>query len=401
LKPEKEDQSKKSYQPYETKPAEQMQYDWTEYTVLIGGSLVKVYVHLSILGYSRHKVWNGSLSIRQSDVFEALEEGFQDRGGVCERLQVDNAKVFVDSASRENFKWNRRFLDFCGFYGIKPTRSLPYHPWSKGKVEKPFSYLEDHFIQGNSFESFEEFLSKLKIFAKETNSMVHGVTKKTPEELFVLEGKVLLPLPAEPITGEKKRYIGYKEEFRKVTSDCLISYGGNRYSVPHYFVRSEVWVRVSKGIFLHIYSQKNARIAVHKLSVGKGEVIINQEHYKGYRKQTDRTTFDLSAKRLRERFSSCYARLEEFILSAKAQKRISPSYNMYKIVGLFDHYHDDDCVKAMQNCFYYNCFTANFVQGYITHNAEKKVEIVQRLLLDEFRMPKLPPVKRDLKEYKL
>ncbi len=45
-----------------------------------------------------------------------------------------------------NLIWNQRFLYFCGFYGIKPTRSLPAHPWSKGKVESPFAYLETHFI---------------------------------------------------------------------------------------------------------------------------------------------------------------------------------------------------------------------------------------------------------------
>ena len=107
-------------------------------------------------------------------------------------------------------------------------------------------------------------------------------------------------LPIDPITGEIKRYIGYRDEFRKVTSDCLISYGGNRYFVPHYFARNEVWVRVSKGVYLHIYSQKNVLIAVHTLSSGKGEVIINEEHYKGYRADIHRVTFDMSAQKLLE-----------------------------------------------------------------------------------------------------
>lgn len=32
--------------------------------------------------------------------------------------------------------WNRRYLEFLGFYGIHPTRSAPGHPWSKAKIER-------------------------------------------------------------------------------------------------------------------------------------------------------------------------------------------------------------------------------------------------------------------------
>jgi len=403
LKPEREGQNTSAYRPYATRPGEQSQYDWSDYTVSIGGRLVKVYVHLHILGFSRHKQYNGSLSIQQSDVFEALEESFHAVGGVCERLQVDNAKVFVENASKEHFRWNQRFLDFCGFYGIKPTRSLPYHPWSKGKVEAPFSYLETHFLQGRSFESFEEFLRKLKAFEDEVNNTVHRTTQKTPEQLFQFERGMLIPLPMEPLTGELKRYIGYKEEFRKVTSDCLISYGGNRYSVPHHFARSEVWVRVSKGAYLHIYSQKNALLAVHPLSTGKGEVVLKEEHYRGYRKEVERIAFDISAKTLRDRFAASYPRLDEFLQSAKAQKRLNPDYNLERVVSLFEHYHGEDCIEAMDTCLKYNCFAARFVQGYLAQHADKRAELViQRLMWDTRRLVQsTTAVKRDLKEYQL
>jgi transposase len=91
-----------------------MQFDWAHYTVPIGGELVKIYIHQTILGYSRYKCFDVSLSITQGDVLNALEESFSMFGGVCERIQVDNAKVFVDNASRDNLVWNKRFMHFCG-----------------------------------------------------------------------------------------------------------------------------------------------------------------------------------------------------------------------------------------------------------------------------------------------
>jgi hypothetical protein len=103
-------------------------------------------------------------------------------------------------------------MHFCGFYGIKPTRSIPGHPWSKGKVEKPFDYLENHFIIGNEFRNFADLRDKLKVFQDETNLLLHGTTKEIPKVMF--ETKELLsmnPLPINSTTGEIKRYVGFKE----------------------------------------------------------------------------------------------------------------------------------------------------------------------------------------------
>ena len=61
-----------------------MQFDWAHYTVLIGSELVKIYIHQTILGYSRYKFFGVTLSITQSDVLNALEESFHLFGGVCE-----------------------------------------------------------------------------------------------------------------------------------------------------------------------------------------------------------------------------------------------------------------------------------------------------------------------------
>ncbi len=80
--------------------------------------------------------------------------------------------------------WNKRFLHFCGFYGIAPTRSAPAHPWSKGKVEKPFDYLENHFIAGNEFRNFEELQNRLKQFQTDVNLLLHHSTKQIPAAVF-------------------------------------------------------------------------------------------------------------------------------------------------------------------------------------------------------------------------
>jgi len=388
------------YQRYETAPGEQMQYDWSDYTIMIGDNLVEVHVHSTILGYSRYRVYSASLKVKQSDVFEALEESFREFGGICERIQVDNAKVFVDNAGSQNFKWNECFQNFCGFFGITPTRSAPNHAWSKGKVENPFDFLEEHFIKGNTFRSFPDFLDSLKAFQNKVNNRVHDTTGKEPRLLYEKEKESLMLLPIDYKTGEIKRYVGIHEEFRSVTADCLISYGGNRYSVPWPYHRSQVWVRVSKGIKLLIFSQKNRLIASHDLCLDKGKIILEEKHYKGYRSCRDRNSFDYSAEQLRNRFSDQYEKLDNFLQSVKAQKRINPAYNLSRIRNLFEYYDDRDCIKAMEMCADYNSYSALFVEGYITNNAKEKPQQMSLFKIREYGLD-IPQsqITRDLKEY--
>jgi len=210
-------ESERHYTPYETLPGEQSQFDWSPYSILLGGQLSAVIFFSYINAFSRYQIFEASVSQNQGSVFEAMENSLIESGGVPGRIQTDNAKVFVNNASKNNFQWNQRYLHFCGHYGFEPTRSLPGHPWSKGKVEKPFQYLEDHFIAGNCFEDFEDLIKKLKAFQKTVAQRTHATIKTSPEELLVKDREAFSPLP-------RARYIGIKEELRKVTFDCLFSF---------------------------------------------------------------------------------------------------------------------------------------------------------------------------------
>lgn len=78
LRPERGDG--RVFMPYETLPGEQMLYDWSDDSVGLGSERVKVYVHLTGLGWSRYKVLSAHLSIKQSDVLGAMEEAFWSLG---------------------------------------------------------------------------------------------------------------------------------------------------------------------------------------------------------------------------------------------------------------------------------------------------------------------------------
>lgn len=382
---------------YETSEAEQAQFDWSPYTVVIDNKLVKVFVFTYLLGFSRYRIYNASLSDSASSVYEAIEDSIFELGGSAHRLQTDNAKCFIQNASSNNLQYNSRYLAFCGHFGFNPTRSLPYHPWSKGKVENPNKYLEYHFIQGNSFSSFEDFLQRLKQFQSEVNSRVHSTTQKTPAELFEKEKSLLLEVPST-------RYVSVKEEVRKVTADCLFSFGGSKYSVPTVFANREVWIKVSRGYIIKVYSSGNILIAEHKLSMEKGKIILDESHYVNH--HIERGNWNRQVESFLKKFKG----YGWFIEKLKAQKRINYNYHLTQIVFLSSFYPEDIMLKAFETCRKYNIYTYNFIKGYAEKHTPADdlfTEINSTNLSDGItadlinQLAAASQIKRSLFEYKL
>ena len=345
----------RTFKRYETAPGEQGQFDWSEYVVPIAGVLVKIYVFIYLLGYSRLRIYRASFSMTMSSVYEAMEDSLQELGGVPLRTQTDNAACFVTSASRKNFEWNKHYLAFCAHCGFLPSRSLPKHPWSKGKVENPFDYFEDHFITASSFTSFEDFSTRLTVFQSEVNARVHTTTKQTPLERFEQERAFLHALPPT-------RHVSPFEEVRPVTDDCLISYDGNRYSVPHHFAGHEVWLRISQGCTLLIYSSNNALVATHTLSLIKGDVVIDDSHYKNHRIERG------SWKRLIITFLSRFPNERAFLEKLKDQKRINSRYHLTQILELDSYYSQEQMIAAINACNMYGNFTHSFFKSYLENH---------------------------------
>jgi len=349
-------EKKKHFTPYATAPGEQSQFDWSIYTIPLGGVETKVVVYSYINGFSRYPVYDAAVHQDQDTVYYALETGLIESGGVPERIQTDNAKVFVIDASSDSFRWNPEYLRFCAHYGVLPTRSLPRHPWSKGKVEKTFQYLEDHFITGGSFSDFSDFLAKLKTFQHHAATRLHASIKTTPEALLPEDQAAFSPLP-------KTRFQGGRSTIRTVSREGLFSFSGSRYSVPRQYSETVIWLRVLRGYTVEVYSQTNSRIASHLLSTVKGALVIDKSHFRSC--ETPQYTLDL----LKLRFRECFPGQELFLEKLLAQKRTNARSHLAGILDVVQHYHIDDVSRAFQTAISYNIFTCAFIAGFLEKNS--------------------------------
>lgn len=341
---------------FETGPGEQAQFDWSEYAIKIGDSWEKVYIFQIILSYSRKKFFFASKDIKQFSVFYAIEKSFEYFGGTVKELLVDNARQMRHIIDKKHRSWNPHFLNFLGHYGVEPKAHKVRHPFTKGKVERPFKDLEEDFVKGSSFASWEELNEKLKQYSDEVNQQFHSTIRQAPDERFLEEQPYLGRLP-EPF------FLFHKDNFRKVSMDCLVSFQGSRYSVPYTYAGKHVWIYPICGHTLQIYSQKGKLIATHFISNTKGETIINDDHYKGLRKTTPKSS-DL----IRSRFLELFPTEEDFLRGISAVKRFHWKTHVRRIIELTQLYKVEHVRKAIQQATEKNIFTYDYIFHYLKKN---------------------------------
>src|SRR5689334_121335 len=73
---------------FETPAGQQAQFDWSPYTVELGGELTRVIVFGMVLGYSRRKHYTASLDETQASIYEAIETCLRHFGGAAKQLVV-------------------------------------------------------------------------------------------------------------------------------------------------------------------------------------------------------------------------------------------------------------------------------------------------------------------------
>ncbi len=259
---------------YETDPGKQSQVDFGEFGYIdIDGKHRKLYAFSTILGYSRMRYVEFTTDISTENVIRMHLNAFSVFGGFTDTILYDNMKqVVIDrklKASESRF--NQKFMDFAEYYGIVIRLCYPYRPETKGKIENTIKYVRNNFWAGRTFESLSDINVQCREWLKKVNSQVHGTTHEVPVERWKKES--LNPLSSVPA------YMTRKEEIRKVSRDCYVSYKGNRYSVPWKYAGREC--RIIEESALVKIEIDSSIVAEHSLIPGTGRISRKKEHFEG------------------------------------------------------------------------------------------------------------------------
>lgn len=261
---------------FETPPGKQLQIDFGETRVWIGGERVRVHLFVATLGYSRRLYVRASLRERQADWFEGMEGAFLRFGGVPAEVLFDNPKALVehhDAATRE-VRFNVRLHAFARHWGFAPRACAPYRARTKGKDERGVGYVKRNAIAGRRFASWAALEAHLGKWTREVaDQRVHGTTGVAPAARFAEEAGALRPLGGRAPFGQLRDLV------RKVQADCAIDLDTNSYSVPWRLIGESVQVVVLGGRVIVRHAGKV--VADHVLCGGQRQRIVEPAHLAG------------------------------------------------------------------------------------------------------------------------
>jgi transposase len=184
---------------FETAPGRQAQVDFADFKFGWG----KRYVLKVVLGYSR-LLWARFFTRKDMGALLAgLEEAFGFFGGVPQELLFDQMRSVITRDGRlsgEKLVTNAEFIRFAAHWGFKVRACRPYRAQTKGKVERPISYLRKNFVYGREFTGDGDLDAQLRHWLDHTaNVRIHRTTLEQPIMRFERDERALLqPLPARP-----------------------------------------------------------------------------------------------------------------------------------------------------------------------------------------------------------
>lgn len=335
---------------FETEPGEQAQVDWSDFGwVEFDGKRTKIWCFSMVLGYSRTLYIEFSHSQNLICLGQAHINAFRYFGGVTDTILYDNMKTVVLSREEDRIQWNPQFMDFASFYGFIPRLCLPGRKETKGKVERPFSYIMSSFFRGSDFISLTDLNEKGRNWLDNiANTRIHGTTGAIPIERLKAEN--LHPLR----DGD---YILEHPETRRSSKDCYISFEGNRYSIPYQYSCRDLTVKLGGGE-LHIF-YGDQLIATHSLSYQKGQMVTDPQHFLGI----PRPAYPSGIRAIREVFLTHFPGSNTFLDGLVKTRYSNAGYHLLQILSLQEDYPQSLVESAIERATAYGAFECKTVRN--------------------------------------
>ena len=243
---------------YHFEPGVEMQHDTSPHEVEVGGRKYKAQTASAVLCYSHMLFFQINPTFQRFDCKVFLTDALRYMGGAVERVMIDNTHVVVlRGTGREMIPVPEMeaFAERLGFRFVAHERGDANR---SARVERPFSFIENNFLAGRTFATWDDLNRQARQWCDRVNSTYKKHIRAVPRELFAIERVHLKPLPA---------WIPevYRLHQRTVDVEGYVSVHSIRYSVPVSWIGRRVEVRETRD---KIEIQLDARhIVTHEREV--------------------------------------------------------------------------------------------------------------------------------------
>ena len=261
---------------FETPPGVQAQVDFARFVVDFAddpGSSRIVWLFSLVLGHSRFIFARYVLHQDLQTLLRCHIQAFAALDGVPIEILYDRMKTAVTGEDDVgHIVYNRSLIALARHYRFQPRACRPYRAKTKGKVERPFSYIRQDFFLGRTFRNLDDLnLQLIDWLDTVANVRVHGTTQRIVAEAFAAEQPELQALP-------EHRFDAVLKLERRVSHDGFVAVGGNFYSVPD---RTRRVVEIQQLPDLIRILDLGTVVAEHPVLEGRKQYRIDRSHRTG------------------------------------------------------------------------------------------------------------------------
>src|SRR5438132_820275 len=180
---------------YDFAPGEELQHDTSPHDLELGGRKRRVQTASAVLCYSRMLFFQCYPNFRRFDCKVFLTEALRFMGGATTRVMIDNTHVVVLRGSGRDMVPVPEMAAFGERFGFQFVAHAIGNANRSGRVERPFHFIENNFLAGRTFSSWEDLNQQARQWCDRVNSTYKKHLHAIPRELFALEQTRLKPLP--------------------------------------------------------------------------------------------------------------------------------------------------------------------------------------------------------------
>jgi len=241
-------------------PGQEMQHDTSPHRVTLAGKTLTAQCASLILAYSRCLFIRYYPRFTRFEAKQFLLEAVRFLAGCCPTCVIDNTSVIIVDGAGDDAVFAPEMVAFARTLGFAFRAHPVNQPDRKGRVERPFAWVEGHFLAGRTFADFADLNEQARAWCETVaNAKPKRVLGMAPSAAYAMERSCLQPLPAvlPPV---------YQVAERVVDLYGFVSVETNRYSVP------ERWV--GKTLTVYLYSDelricaRDEVVAVHPRLIG-------------------------------------------------------------------------------------------------------------------------------------
>ena len=181
---------------YHFEPGQEMQHDTSPHRLELGGKQVSAQCASLVLAYSRMIFIQYYPAFTRFEAKAFLTEALRFFEGACRRCTIDNTHVVVAAGSGPDAIIAPEMVAFGALFGVTFIPHAIKHSDRKGRVERPFAYVENNFLAGRTFQDWADLNAQARSWCENTaNATPKRKLGMTPKAAYVMEKAHLLPLP--------------------------------------------------------------------------------------------------------------------------------------------------------------------------------------------------------------